>query len=83
LRTDSGSDGRACPHRRRRAAGLSAAIALLQAAAGNVDIVEITEGDGVIESELLLAGQMLRILYTLPVAGRCAASGVGIDRGVH
>jgi len=55
----------------------------LQAAAGNVDIVEITEGDGVIESELLLAGQMLRILYRLPVAGRCAASGVGIDRGVH
>ena len=64
-------------------AGLSAAIALLQAGAWTVDIVELTDGDGVIGSELLLAGPVLRALDALGVADGCAATGVGLERGVH
>ena len=64
-------------------AGLSAAISLLQTGTETVDIVELTDGDGVIGSELLLSGPMLRALDAIGVADRCAASGVGIERGVH
>jgi 2-polyprenyl-6-methoxyphenol hydroxylase-like FAD-dependent oxidoreductase len=60
-------------------AGLSTAIALRQAGVERVEIVEITDGSGVIGSELALMGPMLRALDALGAADDCAAAGVGIS----
>ena len=61
-------------------AGLSAAIALRQADVDRVQVVELTDGNGPIGSELSIAGPMLRALDALGAADRCAADGVGIEQ---